>query len=125
MTKIELALVELAKWTRALREINAKIHECICLSMENEPHNASALSGHKSDGKSFWLYMAYLRAADHDGCYYVDHEGDVEEYLEENCKHALKAHQLIQERRPIKAALGVAKRRVTFYANRLLAETES
>jgi hypothetical protein len=129
MGKVELALVELARLNKQIKYINSLISEQILLSMENEPPNASALSGHKCDGKSYWLYMAYWLSMDGDGpysqrdYYYENHEGDVEGYLAEHCQHALKAHLLIQERKVIRKQLGIAKRRVTFFANRLLAET--
>lgn len=135
MDKYQGALIELARHTKQLRHIN----EQICSSLRESHVDAEKkfdkdYSGWpitppewaELGGKNLWLHRAYKIEREHYGSgmyddYHAYHDDDVEGYLSENCQHALKAHQLIQERKEVKKALGVAKRRVTFLANRLLA----
>lgn len=134
MEKYEKALIDLALQSRRLKAMNSKIGEHLDASRKAaestweknwhqwpiEPEEWKELGG-----KNLWLHRAYKIEREHYDSgvfdeYHAFHDGDVEDYLSENCKHALAAHLLIQERKDIKKALGVAKRRVTFLANRLL-----
>lgn len=134
---IEKALVSLALAQRHLKAINKQIAEALCAS-----HEAAEKTWPTKDGytpiapkewedwkKNGWLVLAYQIEREHYGSgmfdtYYANHEGDVEGFLAENCLHALRAHQLIQERKPLRKALGIAKRRVTRMANHLAAQQE-
>jgi len=116
MNKAETALIELARAQKRLKEINKQIGEALGLSFDA----AEDRDNWKPVNKNKWLTLAYARTHDpYEGDYFTNHEEDVEGYLEENCQHALRAHRLIEERKPLKMALGVAKRRVTLLANRL------
>lgn len=134
MEKYEKALIDLALQSRRLKAMNSKIGESLDASRKaaestwekswyggyHEPEEWKELGG-----KNLWLHRAYKIEREHYGSgvfdtYHPYHDEDVEGYLEANCKHALAAHLLIQERKEIKKSLGVAKRRVTFLANRLL-----
>ena len=119
MNKAEKALVELVKAQQSVREINKKIGEALGQSFDT----AEDRDRWKPINKNKWLVLAYEREYEpHEGYYFVNHEEDVEGYLAEHCQHALRAHQLIQARKPLKQALGVARRRVTVLANRLARE---
>ena len=116
MTKLEEALVEWIRARDVVAAINKKIGQALCDSLE-----AMTDDQRENMKRNHWLELAYERkyAGPYEGWYYVHHEDDVEGFLAENCKHALLAHQLIQQRKPLRAALGVAKRRVSVMARAL------
>ena len=119
MNKIESALVELVKANLRIKEFNKLIAHEFFKSWEASEDRDSW----KPANKNKWLVLAYQMEYSWDeGHYFSNHEDDVEGFLEGNCIYALKAHQLIQERKPLKKALGIAKRRVSFIANRLYKE---
>ena len=137
MTNIEKALVELALAQRRLTEINKQIGAALVESyLEAEKTWAKEYGFNpvppkewESGGKNGWLVLAYQIEREHYGSgvfdtYYANHDGDVEGFLAEKCQHALRAHQLIQQRKSLRKALGIAKRRVTFMANRLADKAE-
>lgn len=139
MDKYANALLELAKAQKAVKEINRKIGEALAASHKTVedglPKNWDGYPMFPSDWDETWmkrnqhLLNAYEIAREHLGSgvfdvYHVNHDDDVRGYLEEHCIHALRAHDLIQERRALRQALGVAKRRVSFLGNRLLAAFE-
>lgn len=116
MTKLEEALV---KWIRARDAVNAiskQIGSALYDSLE-----AMTYDQRENMKRNHWLELAYERKYEgpYEGWYYVNHEDDVEGFLAENCKHALLAHRLIQQRKPLLVALGVAKRRVSVMARAL------
>lgn len=117
MTKLEEALVEWVRAKDAVRDINKQIGDALSESAMAAPDADTW----KPINKNKWLTLAYDQAYEgpYDGYYYVNHEEDVEGFLSENCKHALRAHELIQQRKPLRAALGVAKRRVSVMARAL------
>ena len=134
MDKYQLALIDLALKTKYLASVNKQIANNLRYSYQSaedkfdkdwngwpvEPQEWRDLGG-----KNLWLHRAYKIEREHYGSgmydeYYAYHDDDVEGYLAENCRFALAAHQLIQERKEAKKALGIAKRRVTFLENRLL-----
>lgn len=116
---VEKALINYASIKNDLRQINKRISDQILLSEESTFHLRDKQN--IPANKSYWLYMAYERESDGYGdVYYVNHEDDVEGYLEENCKHALGAHRLIQQRKEIKKRFGIAKSIISRYATRLL-----
>lgn len=113
MSKLESALVDWIRAKDAVAAINKQIGVALWNSWE------ALTDEQRQDMKvNHWLKLAYERAYEgpYDGWYYVNHEEDVEGFLAEHCKHALLAHQLIQQRKPLRAALGVAKRRVSVMA---------
>lgn len=121
MNKIESALVELVKANLRVKEINKLIGDAL-------QRSADAADDHGSwnpINKNKWLLLAYKRESDQYESYFANHEDDVEGFLEANCVHALQAHRLIQERKPLRKAAGIAKRRVSFLANRLHKESKS
>lgn len=118
MSDAEKALIALARAQAKVSEINKLIGAALAASAEAIP------DGENTGGaKNKWLDMAYEREhVPFEGSYFVNHDGDIEGFLAERCQHALRAHQLIQERKPLRQALGIAKRRVTALANRLAKE---
>lgn len=119
MNKAEKALVDLAKAQQRVREATKQISDALEKSFEA----AEDRENWKPVNKNKWLTLAYkMEYEPYEGSYFVNHEQDVEGYLAEHCQHALRAHQLIQARKPLKQALGVAKRRVSALANRLARE---
>ena len=133
--KYKAALLALAKAQRDHHAINRQIGEALSASHLAAQDTWPKESGYapvppeewKGGAKNGWLVLAYEVKREHYGSgvfdsYFANHDEDVEGYLAENCQHALRAHQLIQERKPIRKALGIAKRRVTFLANQLLKE---
>lgn len=118
MSKVELALVEWYRAKAAVAAMDKQIGEALGDSVIAAP------DGDKWEGKNKWLKLAYEQkyAGPYEGWYYVNHEDDIEGFLAENCHHALRAHQLIQARKPLRKALGTAKRRVSLIANRLAKE---
>ena len=117
LTKVQLALVDLARAKAAVAAMDKKIGEALAASMANFTEEECA----QHDGKNKWLKLAYQQsyAGPYEGWYYTNHEDDIEGYLAENCEHALLAHQLIQQRKPLRKALGTAKRRVSLLATNL------
>lgn len=117
MNKLEIALIEWARAKEAVRSIDKQIGDALSESAMAAPDADTW----KPLNKNKWLTLAYERAYEgpYDGYYYVNHEEDVEGFLAENCKHALRAHELIQQRKPLRAALGVAKRRLSLLATNL------
>lgn len=137
MDKYASALLELAKARRSLAEINKAIGYALDCSRQNAerswPKDGWGISKPPTeweDGmKNGWLALAYKIEREHYGSgvydvYFANHDDDVRGYLAEHCAHALRAHDLIQERKAVKKALGIAKRRVTFLSNRLLEQGE-
>jgi hypothetical protein len=137
MTNIEKALVELALAQRRVTEINKLIGEALSASRaaaeKTWETSASGISIEPNEwfgsAKNGWLALAYQIEREHYGSgefdtYYANHDGDVEGFLAEKCQHALRAHQLVQQRKSLRKALGIAKRRVTFMANRLADKAE-
>lgn len=119
MNKVESALVELVKAQKRVKEINWQIGDALGKSFDA----AEDRDNWKPINKNKWLLLAYEQKYDpYEGSYFVNHEEDVEGYLAVHCEHALRAHQLIQARKPLRQALGVAKRRVSALANRLARE---
>ncbi|WP_343734581.1 hypothetical protein [Acidovorax sp.] len=118
MNKTELALVEWYRAKAAVAAMDKQIGEALSDSLMAAP------DGDKWEGKNKWLKLAYEQkyAGPYEGWYYVNHDDDIEGFLAENCPHALRAHRLIQERKPMRQALGAAKRRVSLIANRLAKE---
>lgn len=137
MDKYQIALLELARAQKAVSVINKQIGEALSASHaaaeESWTKTASGIPIEPEEwaggAKNGWLVLAYQIEREHYGSgvfdtYYANHDEDVEGFLAANCQHAMRAHQLIQERKPLRKSLGIAKRRVTFLANRLLeAET--
>ena len=118
MTKHEAALLSLAKTKLAVAEINKLIADAL-----SESREAAYLKGDPWEGmKNKWLELAYERTYDpYEGCYYyANHDDGVEGFLAERCPHALLAHQLIQQRKPLIKARGMARARVTLLGNQLL-----
>ena len=82
---------------------------------------ASFAAQTKDDG----TYINYLERAykiDHedDGqAYFANHDGDPATYLAEHCPHALRAHELVQERKLAKKRRGMARRRITILGKEL------
>ena len=118
MNKIEQALIDLSKANKAIKEINKQIGEALAKS-----HEVASDGGDWNPiNKNKWLTLAYERERDLYESYFANHDDDVEGFLAEHCEHALRAHKLIQDRVPLRKALGIAKRRVTAIANRLCKE---
>lgn len=117
MTKHEEALLNLAKTKLAVATINEQIANALSDSRE-----AAYLKDDIWESpKNKWLELAYQRTYDpDDGYYYDNHDYDVEGFLAERCPHALRAHQLIQQRKPLIKARGTAQARVTALGNQLL-----
>lgn len=118
MTPLESALVEQVK---ALDEVN-RLSRLIGTEIARS-YDAQAVPYGKEP--TDWLKLAYERDYESDGSYgrqyfYVNHEEDVEGYLAENCRYALQAHLLIQERKEARRLLGIARRRVSFMGRNLL-----
>lgn len=130
MDKYAKALLELAKAQKAVKEINKQIGQALYDSykaMEDGlPKDWSGYPMFPDNWSEAWgarnqhLVAAYDQVHEHGEWYYANHEDDVRGYLHDHCEHALRAHDLIQERRALRQALGVAKRRVSFLGNRLL-----
>ena len=130
MDKYAKALMELAKASKAVKEINREIGEALAASHkaieDSLPKNWDGYPMFPNDWDETWmkrnqhLVAAYEQVHEHGEWYYANHEDDVRGYLHDHCVHALRAHDLIQDRRALRQALGVAKRRVTFLGNRLL-----
>lgn len=139
MDKYQSALIDLALLTKRLKESNSQISEELAAS-----RNAAEATWEKNwegwaiepdewrelEGKNLWLHRAYKIERNRIDAYVFDeyhayHDGDVYGYLRENCMHAYRAHDLIQARKDIKKELGIARRRVTFLANRLLDAMQS
>lgn len=130
MDKYANALLELAKASKAVKEINRGIGEALAASHQVKQDSLQKdWNGHPlfpGDWDETWmkrnqhLVAAYEQCHEHGEWYFVNHEDDVRGYLADHCEHALRAHDLIQERRALRQALGAAKRRVTFLGNRLL-----
>ena len=138
MDKYQIALLELAKASNAAKHVNQEIGAELALSyVEAEKtwpreigYNPVPPKEWESGGKNGWLVLAYQIEREHYGSgvfdtYYANHDDDVEGFLAEKCKHALRAHQLIQQRKQLRKNLGVAKRRVTFLGNKLLEASQS
>lgn len=137
MDKYQIALLELARAQKAVSAINKQIGEALGASYleaektwpKSDGYNPVPPEEWQGGAKNGWLVLAYQIEREHYGSgffdtYFANHDEDVEGFLAANCQHAMRAHQLIQERKPLRKALGIAKRRVTLLANRLLeAET--
>lgn len=138
MDKYQRALVEVARLTKSLKQQNEAISNALIESYKAAQstwrkgwHGApeEPVEWAELGGKNLWLHRAYKTERERIDAwvfdeYYVYHDGSVRDYLAENCLHAYRAHDLIQARKDIKKELGIAKRRVSFLANRLLAEVE-
>lgn len=130
MDKHAKALMELAKAQKAVKEINRQIGEALYESykamQDGFPKDWNGYPMLPDGWSESWgnrnqhLVAAYEQVHEHGDWYYANHDDDVRGYLAEHCEHALRAHDLIQDRRALRQALGVAKRRVTFLGNRLL-----
>ena len=110
---LEHALIQLAWRKDELQKLTDLIYENIWLSW-------------KDTGKEY-LNLAYEHEySENDNgdtvIAYKNHNGNIEDYLFKHCKYALKAHQLVQERKVARKALGVAKARITRISNLLYKE---
>ena len=134
MDKYQRALLELARTRKALEEANRRIAQELAASHQiaedalPKDWNGWPIFPDWWDEtwmkKNLHLTNAYARYATQYEDGYVNHDDDVRGYLAEHCVHALHAHDLIQARKELRKDLGIAKRRVTFLANKLLRSME-
>ncbi|QCP82379.1 hypothetical protein D0C27_11005 [Alcaligenes faecalis] len=118
MTPLEAAVIAMVEAKDVVDGFSRQIGKAISesLSVQYRPYGPEPKD---------WLKLAYERDYESDGCYgrqyyYVNHDDDIEGYLAGNCEHALKAHQLIQERKEARKALAIARRRVSAMGRNLI-----
>lgn len=129
MNKYENALLQLAIVKKSLKLNNQSLSEALqeSYSTANDalPKDELGLPifdyvFEKEWITNKWLKIVYTPEVYYDGSASYFEEEEIRDFLSNNCMHALRAHDLIQERKELKKNLGVAKRRVTFLANQLL-----
>lgn len=135
MDKYQSALIELARCTKKVKEYDVIISKALADSysaaLQELPKDWIGFTIFPDGWDDAWhkenphLAKAYHRTREHYGHgmyddYFTNHDDDVRGYLQEHCMHALRAHDNIEARKQARKELGIAKRRVTFLANRLL-----
>ena len=119
------------KYQQAILALHAAAQEISRLSQEiGIAFSASMAAQDPPAGTPFngkppinWLERAYALDHDEDGArYHAPHDGDVNAYLAANCQHALRAHQLIQQRKAAKVARASARRWITKLGKELAAQ---
>lgn len=119
------------KYQQAILALHVAVQEINRLSVEiGVAIEASLVAQDPPAGAPFngrapvnWLERAY--ALDHDddgGRSHAYHDGDVDAYLAANCQHALRAHQLIQQRKAAKVVRASARRWITKLGKDLAAQ---
>lgn len=124
-SKIEQALIEYSRASARVKDLGTRIGEAISASKwkQAEAKGGDTFYPHELVD---WLANAYLHVTGPDGeVRYEHHDGNIEKYLGERCMYALLAHQLIQERKQARQALGIAKRRVNVIAKKLAAQADA
>ena len=121
------------KYQQAILALNVAVQEVNRLSEEiGKAIEASLVAQDPPDGiisyrhqSINWLERAYALDHDDDGeRYHAHHDGDVDAYLAANCPHALRAHQLIQQRKAAKKNRASARRWITKLGKELAATTK-
>ncbi|CUJ54361.1 hypothetical protein [Achromobacter sp. 2789STDY5608628] len=119
------------KYQKAILALHVAVQEINRLSVEiGVAIEASLVAQDPPPGAPFngrppinWLERAYALDQDDDGDRrHAHHEGDVDAYLAANCQHALRAHQLIQQRKAAKVARASARRWITKLGKELAAQ---
>lgn len=117
---IEDAVIALIEAQNNVRRLGRAIGEAMQASYETQTSNGGTYTD--------WLEAAYKREHENNGytdaVYYVNHDDDVEGYLAEHCSHALRAHNLIQERKAARKQLGICRRRISVMGAALLRARE-
>ena len=123
-SKTDLALIEYSRASARVKDLSGRIGDAISASMWKQAEDKGGMLG--TVETTDWLANAYAHVTGPDGeVRYEHHDGDVEKYLGERCMYALLAHQLIQERKLARKALGIAKRRVNVIAKKLAAQADA
>ncbi|OMG89757.1 hypothetical protein [Achromobacter xylosoxidans] len=119
------------KYQQAILALHVAVQEINRLSVEiGLAIEASLVAQDPPAGSPFngkppinWLERAYALDHDDDGDRrHAYHDGDVDAYLAANCQHALRAHQLIQQRKAAKVARASARRWITKLGKELAAQ---
>lgn len=126
------------KYQQAILALNVAVQEVSRLSEEiGKAIEASLVAQDPPEGvisyrhqSINWLERAYQMEYEEETPYsdgekvYVHHDGDVDKYLAANCPHALRAHQLIQQRKAAKKNRASARRWITKLGKELAATTK-
>ncbi|WP_063588678.1 hypothetical protein [Achromobacter ruhlandii] len=119
------------KYQQAILALHVAVQEINRLSVEiGLAIEASLVAQDPPAGSPFngkppinWLERAYALDHDDDGDRrHAYHDGDVDAYLAANCQHALRAHQLIQQRKAAKVPRASARRWITKLGKELAAQ---
>ncbi|WP_116521039.1 hypothetical protein [Achromobacter insuavis] len=121
MDKHQRAILALHEAAQEIKRLSTEIGLAIEASMAAQDPPAGAPFNGKPPIN--WLERAYALDHDDDGdrCH-AYHDGDVDAYLAANCQHAMRAHQLIQQRKAAKVARASARRWITKLGKDLAAQ---
>lgn len=123
--KIEQALIEYSRASARVKDLGGRIGDAISAGMERQAKEKGGDTFYPHELVD-WLANAYAHVTGPgDEVRYEHHDGNIEKYLGERCMYALLAHQLIQERKQARKALGIAKRRVNVIAKKLAAQADA
>lgn len=120
MNKAEQFLIELSRASAEVKRLSAAIGDALSSSIEEQQADGGLYTDHLNAA-----YQIEYEEDDFTGRtrrYHANHDGDVAAYLAARCKHSLRAHELIQERKAARKRLGIARRNVTSLSNRLAKE---
>lgn len=128
MDRYQQAILDLSLAVQKVNRLSEEIGQAISASLEAQDSPSDVVSyRHQSIN---WIERAYQMEYGEETPYsdgekvYVHHDGDVAKYLAENCPHALRAHQLIQERKAAKKARANARRWITKLGKELAASQQ-
>lgn len=132
MDKYQNALIELARCTKQVKDLKDAIsYELLqsykCAEDKLPRDKSDGLISYPDDweknwgGKNHWLSNAFSADIGEDFEPKYLSKAEIFEYLRQNCTHAYRAYDLILARKQARKERGIAKRRVTFLANKLLA----